>query len=310
MDSEEKIEQLFYKSQSSIITNSSSVSKNTSTHQLALLSMNVAATTTLLNPHIVDETSKGIRRHSALSSAEWESSRKAQQQHPRQQQRHLSLQNTPQQMITLQTVDNKLQHTVCPSMDRRPSSNAPPRRVVTIQTPPSQDQPTPSRNRRKSSATSISSIKGQVHLQICHDPKANILYVTVIKAKLSKGLTFNEDGTDHVPVDPYIVCTLFPERVLENQRRTRHVPMCSEPEFQQTMVYPNITWRDLRGKMLEVCAWNNNPVGEDELFGKVVLSLSGEPFANKNCSSFPLFLHSNCFHLPSCSVCVYIQCAR
>ncbi len=291
MDSEEKIEQLFYKSQSSITTNSSSVTKNTSTHHLALLSMNVAATTSLLNPHVIDETCKVIRRHSALSSAEWESSHGALQHHPKQQQRHYSLQDTPQQVITMQTVDNKLQHKVCQSVDKRRGSNAPPRRVVTIKTPPSQDQPTPSRNRRKSSATPISTVRGQVYLQICHDPKANILYVTVIKAKLSKVLSFNEDGTDHVPVDPYIVCTIFPERIIENTRRTRHVPMCSEPEFHQTMVYPNITWRDLRGKMLEVCAWNNNPVGEDELFGKVVLSLSGELFALKNWSPFPLFLH-------------------
>ena len=124
-----------------------------------------------------------------------------------------------------------------------------------------------------------SSSHGQVQLQICHDPKANILYVTVQKAKLPK--QHNDDGTDHVQVDPYIVVYLLPERILENQRRTRHVSMCSSPQWKQTMVYPNVTATDLKTKLLEVSAWNYNPAGDDNFLGKVVFDLSGT-----KCSSF------------------------
>ena len=129
-----------------------------------------------------------------------------------------------------------------------------------------------------------SSSHGQVQLQICHDPKANILYVTVQKAKLPK--QHNDDGTDHVQVDPYIVVYLLPERILENQRRTRHVPMSSSPQWRQTMVYPNVTGTDLKTKLLEVSAWNYNPAGDDNFLGKVVFDLSGTECS----SSFIFFL--------------------
>ena len=72
----------------------------------------------------------------------------------------------------------------------------------------------------------------QVQLQICHDPKANVLYVTVLKAKFPK--QESEDGTDHDQVDPYVVVNLLPDRALENQRRTRHV-MSLTPFWNQTM---------------------------------------------------------------------------
>jgi hypothetical protein len=133
-------------------------------------------------------------------------------------------------------------------------------------------------NGKKNRHHGISGLKkgsrGSVQLQICHDPKANILYVTVLKARMPKQ---RNDGADHVKVDPYVTVYLLPDKVLENQRRTRHYPMCSSPQFNQTMVYPNISSADLKLKYLEISAKNYNPTGdEDSLFGKVILYLSGE----------------------------------
>lgn len=130
------------------------------------------------------------------------------------------------------------------------------------------------RKHRQAAAGAKKGSHGQIQLQICHDPKASILYVTVLKARLPKQR--NEDGTDHVQMDPFVTVYLLPDRVLENQRRTRHVPMCCTPQWNQTMVYPSISVNDLKSKYLEVSVKNYNPTGDDdELFGKVVLYLSG-----------------------------------
>lgn len=228
-----------------------------------LMGTNLAHQSTLIADNLgVD--SQVIRRHSALSSAELES-----RQLPHRPgashmavMSHLRTYNV--QSADLPTTGrsvNENRLTVADPGTLAHEAHYQPQRSVA-------SSPRPLRNKRRSS--------GHIYLQICHDPKANILYVTVLKAKLSKQL--NEDGTDHVPVDPYVVCNIYPERVLENQRRTRHVPMCSEPEFHQTMVYPNVSVNDLKEKQLEVCAWNYNPTGNDELFGKVILPLSGNPF--------------------------------
>jgi len=41
-------------------------------------------------------------------------------------------------------------------------------------------------------------------------------------------------------------------------------------------VYPNVALTDLREKFLDVAVWNSNEAGEDEVFGKITLRLSGE----------------------------------
>jgi len=138
---------------------------------------------------------------------------------------------------------------------------------------------------------------GSVQLQICHDPKANILYVTVLKAKLPKQ---RNDGADHVKVDPYVTVFLLPDKVLENQRRTRHYPMCSSPQFNQTMVYPNITLSDLKEKYLEISAKNYNPSGdEDSLFGKVLLYLSGKSYVTYSAPSHHSYLSPHFYLIQS-----------
>ncbi|XP_045133167.1 protein piccolo-like isoform X1 [Portunus trituberculatus] len=111
---------------------------------------------------------------------------------------------------------------------------------------------------------------GEVQLQVCYDSQAGILYVTVLRAR---GLhTVREDG-DTRP-DPFIKVYLLPGRSVENQRRTRYFSLTSNPEWNQTMVYPNLQPADLAKRHLEVTAWNYQPDRPNEYLGEVVLDLS------------------------------------
>ncbi|KAF2359362.1 C2 domain [Trinorchestia longiramus] len=114
--------------------------------------------------------------------------------------------------------------------------------------------------------------QAEVQLLICHDVVAQILYVTVLRAR--NLLTLREDG-DTRP-DPFIKVYLLPGRSLENQRRTRHFQRTSSPEWNQTMVYPNLHQSDLKKRYLEVTAWNYDQHRPNEFLGEVVLDLSGE----------------------------------
>ncbi|XP_050719412.1 protein piccolo-like [Eriocheir sinensis] len=111
---------------------------------------------------------------------------------------------------------------------------------------------------------------GEVQLQICYDSQAGILYVTVLRAR---GLhTVLEDG-DTRP-DSFIKVYLLPGRSVENQRRTRYFSRTSNPEWNQTMVYPNLQPSDLAKRSLEVTAWNYQADRPNEFLGEVVLDLS------------------------------------
>lgn len=63
---------------------------------------------------------------------------------------------------------------------------------------------------------------------------------------------------------------------VENQRRTRYFSQTSNPEWNQTMVYPNLQPSDLAKRSLEVTAWNYQPDRPNEFLGEVVLDLSGK----------------------------------
>ncbi|CAL4127248.1 unnamed protein product, partial [Meganyctiphanes norvegica] len=119
---------------------------------------------------------------------------------------------------------------------------------------------------------------GEVELQICFDSVAKILYVTVLRARVLT--TLREDG-DTRP-DPFIKVYLLPGRSVENQRRTRHFSRTSEPEWNQTMVYPNLAQADLAKRHLEVTAWNYAQDKPNEFLGEVVLNLSDPMCLNED----------------------------
>lgn len=71
-------------------------------------------------------------------------------------------------------------------------------------------------------------------------------------------------------VDKFLFCSV------ENQRRTRYFSRTSNPEWNQTMVYPNLQPSDLAKRSLEVTAWNYQADRPNEFLGEVVLDLSGK----------------------------------
>ncbi|XP_071524379.1 protein piccolo-like [Panulirus ornatus] len=111
---------------------------------------------------------------------------------------------------------------------------------------------------------------GEVQLQVCYDSRACILYVTVLRARSL--YTVRDDG-DSRP-DPFIKVYLLPGRSVENQRRTRYFSRTSCPDWNQTMVYPNLQPTDLAKRHLEVTAWNYQADKPNEFLGEVVLDLS------------------------------------
>nr|XP_045614220.1 uncharacterized protein LOC123768007 [Procambarus clarkii] len=111
---------------------------------------------------------------------------------------------------------------------------------------------------------------GEVLLQVCYDSRACILYVTVIQARSI--YTLRDDG-DTRP-DPFVKVYLLPGRSVENQRRTRYLTRTSRPEWNQTMVYPNLRPADLSKRYLEVTAWNYQANKPNEFLGEIVLNLS------------------------------------
>lgn len=114
-------------------------------------------------------------------------------------------------------------------------------------------------------------ITGEIQLQICYDSKAAILYVTIVRAR---DLVTTRDNSG-LP-DPFVKCYLLPGRCMENQRRTRYFSRCSNPEWKQTMVYPNISPDSLKKHHLEISVWNYDIYRPNEFLGEVVLDLSVE----------------------------------
>ncbi|XP_042241906.1 protein piccolo-like isoform X2 [Homarus americanus] len=132
-----------------------------------------------------------------------------------------------------------------------------------------------SRNNVKVSGTGPSKANseqqmGEVQLQVCYDSRAGILYVTVLRARSL--YTVRDDG-DTRP-DPFVKVYLLPGRSVENQRRTRFLSCTSSPDWNQTMVYPNLQPGDLAKRHLEVTAWNFQANKPNEFLGEVVLNLS------------------------------------
>lgn len=62
---------------------------------------------------------------------------------------------------------------------------------------------------------------------------------------------------------------------LEHQRRTRYFSRTCDPEWKQTMVYPEIRRQDLAKKFLEISVWSFNIYEAHEFLGQVIIHLSG-----------------------------------
>ncbi|XP_042897230.1 uncharacterized protein [Parasteatoda tepidariorum] len=138
-------------------------------------------------------------------------------------------------------------------------------------------------NKEKYRAENIS---GEIQLQVCHDSKAKILYVTIVRAR---NLVTSRDNSG-LP-DPYVKCYLLPERCFENQRRTRYFSRCSNPEWKQTMVYPEVSLEQLKKKHLEISVWNYDINRPPEFLGEVIIDLKDSSVIDEQSRWYKLHPH-------------------
>ncbi|XP_054717232.1 uncharacterized protein LOC129226627 [Uloborus diversus] len=129
-------------------------------------------------------------------------------------------------------------------------------------------------------------ISGEIQLQVCYDSKASILYVTIVRAR---NLVTSRDNSG-LP-DPYVKCYLLPERCVENQRRTRYFSRCSNPEWKQTMVYPDVPQDQLKKKHLEISVWNYDVNRPPEFLGEVILDLKDTSVIDEQSRWYKLHPH-------------------
>ncbi|KAG8192611.1 hypothetical protein JTE90_017177 [Oedothorax gibbosus] len=130
-------------------------------------------------------------------------------------------------------------------------------------------------------------ICGEIQLQVCHDSKVGILYVTIVRAR---NLVTSRDNSG-LP-DPYVICYLLPDRCFEHQRRTRYFSRCSRPEWKQTMVYPHVPAEDLRRRHLEVSVWNYDANGgPPEFLGEVIVDLKDASVIDEQSRWYKLHPH-------------------
>jgi len=119
-------------------------------------------------------------------------------------------------------------------------------------------------------------IRGELMLQICHDSRAHILYVSVVKARHLR------TAGDDKPLNPYAQCTLLPGTRERNTRRTRQIPNTSDPKWNQTMVYPGVRRDQLHNHWLLASVWSLAvedhtvapcPQDYDDFLGEVAVDL-------------------------------------
>lgn len=62
----------------------------------------------------------------------------------------------------------------------------------------------------------------------------------------------------------------------DNKRRTKHIPRTLNPEWNETVTFPNVHIEELKNKMLEITVWDYDRFKTNDFLGEVVLDLAGK----------------------------------
>jgi len=62
----------------------------------------------------------------------------------------------------------------------------------------------------------------------------------------------------------------------ENKRRTKHIARTLNPEWNETVTFPNVHYEELRNKTLEVTVWDYDRFKANDFLGEVVIDFSGK----------------------------------
>ncbi|XP_020840123.2 protein piccolo-like [Phascolarctos cinereus] len=120
-------------------------------------------------------------------------------------------------------------------------------------------------------------ITGEIQLQINYDKHLGNLIVHVLQAR--NLVPRDNNGYS----DPFVKVYLLPGRgqvmVVQNasaeyKRRTKYVQKSLNPEWNQTVIYKNISMEQLKKKTLEVTVWDYDRFSSNDFLGEVLIELS------------------------------------
>ena len=77
--------------------------------------------------------------------------------------------------------------------------------------------------------------------------------------------------------NPYAKMFLLPDRSEKAKRRTKTVPNTNNPVWNQTFIYSNIRWAELRSRVLEVTIWDYDRFGANDFLGEITIDLGNSP---------------------------------
>ncbi|XP_066489524.1 protein piccolo [Tiliqua scincoides] len=120
-------------------------------------------------------------------------------------------------------------------------------------------------------------ITGEIQLQTNYDKHLGNLIIHVLQARNLAPRDNNGYS------DPFVKVYLLPGRgqvmvvqnaSVENKRRTKYVQKSLNPEWNQTVIYKNISMEQLKKKTLEVTVWDYDRFSSNDFLGEVLIDLS------------------------------------
>ncbi|NXL03866.1 PCLO protein, partial [Mesembrinibis cayennensis] len=111
-------------------------------------------------------------------------------------------------------------------------------------------------------------ITGEIQLQINYDKHLGNLIIHILQARNLAPRDNNGYS------DPFVKVYLLPGRGAEYKRRTKYVQKSLNPEWNQTVIYKNISVEQLKKKTLEVTVWDYDRFSSNDFLGEVLIELS------------------------------------
>ncbi|NWW51837.1 PCLO protein, partial [Pedionomus torquatus] len=111
-------------------------------------------------------------------------------------------------------------------------------------------------------------ITGEIQLQINYDKHLGNLIIHILQARNLAPRDNNGYS------DPFVKVYLLPGRGAEYKRRTKYVQKSLNPEWNQTVIYKNISMEQLKKKTLEVTVWDYDRFSSNDFLGEVLIELS------------------------------------
>ncbi|XP_030054882.1 regulating synaptic membrane exocytosis protein 1 isoform X5 [Microcaecilia unicolor] len=112
-------------------------------------------------------------------------------------------------------------------------------------------------------------LPGQLSVKLWYDKVEHRLTVNVLQAK---DLPPRADGR---PRNPYVKMYFLPDRSDKSKRRTKTIKKSLEPKWNQTFLYTHVHRKDFRERMLEITAWDQPRIQEEEsqFLGEILIEL-------------------------------------